>query len=80
MGADEFIDWMAYASVEPIGEKRMDLRFSVLACTIANLIRGACGSKQPPFKIGYFMDVLGFDPPKQQTPDEMKAILLGMSK
>ncbi len=74
----ELSEWMAYASIEPIGEKRMDLRFAMLACTISNGIRGACGCKKPPLKLKDFL--LNFDPPEQQTPDQMKAILLGLGK
>ena len=74
----ELSEWMAYASIEPIGEKRMDMRFAMLACTIANLFKGAVGSKGKPSKAEDFM--FKFDPPKQQSDDHMKAILKGLSK
>ena len=77
MGADEFLDWMAYASIEPIGEKRQDLRFAMLACTIANLVKGAVGSKGKPSKLEDFL--LKFDPPKQQSMGNMKAMLRAIS-
>ncbi len=77
MGADEFMDWMAYASIEPIGEKRMDLRFAMLACVISNHIKSALGNKGKPSKMEDFM--FKFDPPQQQSDDDMKMILRGLS-
>ena len=73
----ELSEWMAYASIEPIGEKRQDLRFAMLACTIANLIKGAVGGKGKPSKMDDFM--LKFDPPKQQSDQNMK-IMLGIKR
>ncbi len=73
MPAPELLEWMAYASIEPIGETRMDMRFAVLACTIANLIKSAAGDKGKPSKPEDFM--FTFDPPKQQSPQDMKAML-----
>jgi len=78
MDSRELSEWMALASVEPIGERRMDMRFAMLACTLANLIKSACGSKKPPFELKDFM--LKFDPPKQQRPQDMKTILRGLGK
>lgn len=77
MPATEMDLWIAYATIEPIGEKRQDLRFAMLACTIANLIKGACGSKGKPSKLQDFM--LKFDPPKQQSKSDMKSILRSVS-
>ena len=69
----ELSEWMAYASIEPIGEKRMDMRFAVLNCTIVNLIKSAVGDKGKSAEPEDFM--FTFDPPKQQTPEQMKAML-----
>jgi hypothetical protein len=77
MDALEFQGWMTYASIEPIGEYRMDLRFAMLACTIANLVKGATGTKGKPSKIDDFM--LKFDPPKQQSTDKMKSMMRMLS-
>jgi len=73
----ELSEWMAYSSIEPIGEYRMDLRFAMLACTIVNIIKGATGAKGKPSKIEDFM--LKFDPPKQQSMDNMKTRLKMLS-
>lgn len=61
---------MAFSQVEPFGEERADLRNAIIACIIANVNRG---KDQKPFEVSDFM--LKFDPPKQQTEDEMKMIL-----
>lgn len=40
MSAREFAEWMAFDSLEPIGQRREDLRMAVLAALIANQWRG----------------------------------------
>ena len=40
MSAAEFAEWMAFDSLEPIGQRREDLRMAVLAALIANQWRG----------------------------------------
>ena len=64
--------WMAYHSIEPFGEWRADLRQAITSTVIANANRG---KKQRVFKVKDFMP---FDKPKkrrQQTPEEMQAML-----
>ncbi len=73
----ELSEWIAYASIEPIGENRQDLRFAMLACTIANLVKGAVGSKGKPSKLEDFL--LKFDPPKQQSTENMKSMMRMLS-
>lgn len=36
----EMTEWMIYLSLEPSGEERADLRAGIVACTIANSVRG----------------------------------------
>jgi len=73
----ELSEWVAYASIEPFGEKRQDLRFAKLAGTIVEVVKAAVGAKGEPSKIEDFM--LKFDPPKQQSVDNMKARLRAIS-
>ena len=64
--------WMAYHSIEPFGEWRADLRQAITSMVVANANRG---KKQRAFKVKDFMP---FDKPRkrrQQTPEEMKAML-----
>jgi len=57
---------MAFASIEPIGDRRADLRAALIACTIANSVRT---SKQRPLTIKDFM--LDFDLPKVDTTEDL---------
>ena len=70
MDSRELSEWQAFSIVEPFGEERDDMRSALIACTIANANRSA---KQPAFRIQDFM--LKFEPPKQQSVNEMKAAL-----
>lgn len=63
---------MAFSQVEPFGEERADWRSAIVACIVANANRG---KDQKPFEVSDFMPK--FDPPKEQTEDEMK-MFLGM--
>ena len=74
----ELSEWMAYSSIEPIGEYRNDLRFAMLTCTVTNLFKGAVGHKGKASKLDDFL--LKFDPPKQQAANDMKAILRGLGR
>ena len=73
MDSRELSEWIAFASVEPIGERRADARMAANTCRLANLIKSACGSKDELLTLEDCM--LTFDPPEQQTPQEMKAML-----
>lgn len=72
MSSKELTEWMAFASIEPIGESRQDLRIAMLCTLVYNAIKG----KGKAAKIDDF--VLKFDPPKKQSMEEMQAILKGM--
>ena len=68
----ELSEWMAYYSIEPFGEWRADLRQAITSMVIANANRS---KKQRTYKVKDFMP---FDKPrkrKQQTPEEMQAML-----
>lgn len=67
----EFAEWLAYHGLEPFGEERDDLRAGIVASTIANVNRG---KRAKAYKPEDFMPK--FDShSKQQTPDQMKAVL-----
>ena len=67
-----FYEWMDYASRNPFGEERADLRAGIIAATIANANRGK-GSKR--FKPSDFMPQFKRRTARRQTPDQMKQIL-----
>ncbi len=73
LSSKEVTDWQAFSAIEPFGEEREDIRAAMVACTVANALRS---SKSPPCKIKDFM--LNFEPPKQQSKQDMKAILMGV--
>lgn len=70
LSSKELAEWQAYERVEPFGERRMDIRFAMLAMTISNIWRG---KNQPPFKLEQFMP--DFEPPKQQSWKEQYNIM-----
>jgi hypothetical protein len=70
----ELSEWIAYYNLDPFGEARADYRAAMLACLTANINRG----KHEPFKISDFMP--NFEPKKPQTMEEMKRILMSISR
>jgi len=66
----ELSEWMAFYSIEPFGELRADMRAAMVAFHIA----AGAGAKD--IKIEDFL--LKFDPPKQQSLEEIKAVLRGL--
>ncbi len=77
MPATELSEWIAFASIEPIGEARADMRMAMICCTFANYFKASQGSKTPPLKLEAFM--FKFDRPKQQSEGNMKMILRALS-
>lgn len=71
ISARELSEWMAYAQVEPFGEKRADLRAGIVASTMANIHRG----KRQAFKPDDFMPEFERT---EQAPEEMQALLQSM--
>ncbi len=67
----ELSEWMAYAQIEPFGEKRADLRAGIVASTMANIHRG----KRKPFNPEDFMPEFER---QEKAPEEMQALLKQM--
>lgn len=73
----EFVEWIAFEEMEAIGEERMDLRFAWLLDAVAS----SAGVKRS--KVGEnFLRAMNSDVSEkpQQTPEEMKAVLMGFTK
>jgi len=68
----ELAEWVAYNSIDPIGNFRSDLQSGIIASTIANVNRGKHTS---PFSPQDFMPVLD-KPTKVNSVDEMKATMM----
>jgi len=66
---------MAFAQVEPFGEKRADLRSAIVACTFANAHRG---KNQKAFKPVDFIPQ--FERPEPQSSEQMKMMLRALAQ
>ena len=64
---------MAYYTIEPFGEERMDLRFALMT---AHVVSPYLKKGHKP-KLSDYM--LNFEPKKQMTPDEIRTVLMGLS-
>lgn len=72
MSSAEFTEWIAYNSIEPIGETRGDIQ----AARICQLLAAAHGKRGAKFKLSEFMpDWWNERRPKAQTPEEMAAVI-----
>ena len=60
-------EWIAYASLEPIGEDKADLRFGMLMALIQNRHRG---KNEPVAKPEQFMEVMNRVPKPPQDEDQ----------
>ena len=67
MSSAEFAEYLAFHSIEPIGEERSDLRAGIIAATVA----GAHGSRAKP------IDFMPFTKQRdgKQSPGEMLSLL-----
>jgi len=76
-------EWEAMDRIDPIGSWRDDFRMSILASTVTNLAIGIHGKKdtKPSTPAEFMPDWVG-EPVevKKQSPQEMKAILLSLTK
>lgn len=73
-------EWYDYATLEPFGEERADLRAGIVASTIANVFRG---KRQRPFKPAYFMPKFGgaATPERRQpSPRQLSAKVFWINK
>jgi len=71
-----FLDWMAYNTCSPIGEWRADHRAAMIACTMANVMRGKKGRRA---RMKDFMPDFGPKVVHRQSIEEMKANLMGFT-
>lgn len=63
MSGPQFVEWMAYAEMEPFGEERADLRMAIETAALGNILYQVwTGKKNLPFKIDDFM-------PKFEKPE-----------
>jgi hypothetical protein len=69
-------EWAVYASIEPFGEIRADLRAGIITSMIANVNRG---KKTPPFKPIDFMPYAKPDR-KKVVADKISAALRAKQK
>lgn len=69
MTRSELVEWMAYDSLAPIGERRADLRAGIIAATLANVHRG---KQQKPLAPTAFMP---FEPEPPRDPKAEEARL-----
>ena len=67
--ADEIIDWLAYYSIEPFGERRADWRMASIMALIANANRDP-KKRRRPFRPDDFLPKPPKPPP---TPEEVAA-------
>ncbi|MEM6560043.1 MAG: hypothetical protein AAF656_00450 [Planctomycetota bacterium] len=67
----ELAEWMAYFDLDPWGEQRADLRAGTIAATVAN-----AHHPRGRFKPSDFMPKFDREPPKAQTPGDLKLMAL----
>ena len=68
----QFAEWMSWYANEPFGEQRADLRAAIVAAVMSNRWRG---KSERPLKP---LDFMPFLKKRQQTPEEMRAVLRGV--
>ena len=66
---EEFYQWLAFMSVEPIGDRRLDLHFAMLSTLIANVNRDP-KQRSKPFELNDFMIDFWEDKPKLSLKDK----------
>lgn len=67
---EQFCGWLAYAEVEPFGERRADLRMGIEASSIVNTLRAVNSVKRlPKSKLSKPTDFI----PKFGDPEEIEA-------
>lgn len=70
--ASQLNEWMAYASIEPFGEFRSELRHGQQMAMTANINRDS-KAKPEPFTATDFMNFVEKEPEKQYTQEELEA-------
>lgn len=81
--ATQLAEWEVYLAIDPLSEQKQDVRMAYMASLITNLVirsLGKSGAKLTSIKD--FMIEWDFEKagPKQQSPEEMKRILLGIAQ
>lgn len=73
MDSQEFVRWLAFDRVEPLG--RDWLQAGVICATVANLLQGIFGGKRKrAWTAEDFMPLVKAAAKKKQTPQEMEAV------
>jgi len=74
MGWKGFLEWMAFTSTEPLGDRRMDALFAMLCAVLANINRDP-KRRSKAFEPKDFMPQWGGPPAptRKQTPKEQWA-------
>lgn len=70
LSSRELMEWMAFDSMEPIGDRRGDLQNAMLMCLLANINRDP---KKSPYRVSDFIPT--YEPRKPQTPEYMLQII-----
>lgn len=66
------LEWAAFESIDPSSEQRSDVRAAMVACTVANSLRGKNSRR---YTLDDFMP--RYDQEKRrQTPEQMKAVAM----
>jgi hypothetical protein len=82
---EQFQGWLAYATLEPFGEDRSDLRVGYAAARIAGIIAASQGAKNAKFKPIDFMPqfdhaIQAKAPPKPMTKEEFRVVFDGFKE
>lgn len=75
-------EWEAYDKIDPIGSWREDFRMAYLASTITNLTISVHGKQNAKMTAPseFMPEWVGEEEPRIQSVEEMKEIVLGISK
>ena len=76
LSADEIVDWIAYYSIEPFGEYKMDARFANLMALEANINRDP-KKRRRPFTPDDFMPKPPAPPP---SPEDVERKVYGIMR
>jgi hypothetical protein len=75
MSSSEFSEWLAFLSIEPLGEDRTDVQAGLICATIANANRDDKKKKKPFDAIDFIPDYWGDRLAEEQTKDHGLALL-----
>lgn len=72
LSAEQLSEWMAFSSIEPIGEFRNELRHGQMMALHANINRDS-KQRREPYLAKDFMNFIEKEPEKVATPEELEA-------